>query len=60
MAGLLIWGAVNSALGTHLPLSPDQSANPTAYLFYTSPQQIILQQVRIRKVEIKSLTAKLY
>ncbi|KAK9423442.1 putative Integral membrane protein [Seiridium unicorne] len=44
MAGLLIWGASKRALGVHLPVSTDPS--PNAYLFFTSPQQIILQQIQ--------------
>ncbi len=47
MAGLLIWGTSKKALGGHLPVSTDPS--PNAYLFFTSPQQIILQQVCIRR-----------
>ncbi|KAF7539569.1 hypothetical protein G7054_g2059 [Neopestalotiopsis clavispora] len=44
MAALLIWGIAKSALGGHLPLPPDPS--PNAYLFFTSSQQIILQQIQ--------------
>ncbi|KAI0907704.1 hypothetical protein F4823DRAFT_601986 [Ustulina deusta] len=44
MAGLLIWGTSKKALGGHLPVSTDPS--PNAYLFFTSPQQIILQQIQ--------------
>lgn len=44
MAGLLIWGVSKEALGGHVPVSTDPS--PDAYLFFTSPQQIILQQIQ--------------
>ncbi|KAI0173526.1 hypothetical protein GGR52DRAFT_543322 [Hypoxylon sp. FL1284] len=44
MAALLIWGASKKALGGHLPISADPS--PDAYLFFTSPQQVILQQIQ--------------
>ncbi|KAK6210734.1 hypothetical protein LQW54_005939 [Pestalotiopsis sp. IQ-011] len=44
MAAPLLWGVSKSALGGHLSAPTDPS--PTAYLFFTSPQQIILQQIQ--------------
>ncbi|KAI9148250.1 hypothetical protein HJFPF1_12078 [Paramyrothecium foliicola] len=44
LAGLLIWGVSESALGGHLPFPDDP--NPNAYLFFTSPEQVVLQQIQ--------------